>query len=206
MMTMMKTNKPKRSRKYHDDPRREDEDEQEVAMTVIASSSHKEGNSNDGVAIFNPLVDAPPKPPPISYQHSSFPANSSNNISSNATNTQNNNSEMVEEGPSNYYYSSHRDQHSNIYKAPPFHSPGIAFELELQRRQQQRNRCRIALFVAILLFVSWRSHHYWSSVPVESSDFADEEKTNGISAQDMDQALHNSTLFKSSTSTTRANP
>mmetsp|Transcript_39028 Transcript_39028/g.112100 ORF Transcript_39028/g.112100 Transcript_39028/m.112100 type:complete len:227 (+) Transcript_39028:249-929(+) len=112
-----------------------------------------------GMAIFNPLVDAPPDPPPIaSYQHQQVDTRDDQVV------------EDCEQGqapsghhrrPSNYYYSSQQavPQHATIeYKE-------IDYDLlERERERHQRFRCRILILMLVLVYASWsRPDH--DSVP-----------------------------------------
>lgn len=130
---------------------REENQEEEVAMMDLPSDSTRTPHT-DGAVIFNPLLDAPPTPPPImihSYQHSySYTTTTSGTIPSRGNISE-----------PNYYYSS-SFQSPRYFKQPHtqfFDSPGIAYELELQRRRRNKQNCRTMLFIVLLLLISWKS-------------------------------------------------
>lgn len=177
---------------YRDDP------SYEVAMTIIATGNNKrtgekeDTHTNDGAAIFNPLVDAPPRPPPMSYQNASFCTLAVETPSSSGD---------MEGAPahhrrpgsaSNYYYSSSQQ---NMYKSHPYHfaSSSPIYQLELQQRQRRRNRCRIALVLFFLLYLSWRNRRS-RSTNVGGIGFDDDIVTE-LSVDEAGGLQRNATVF-----------
>lgn len=143
--------------------------EKVVAMTILSSNM-------DGAAIFNPLVDAPPEPPPLplsSYQHTPDHFATSSSPTGDIPNEP------------NYYYSS-----SINVVSPPFsklqehgrqqqeqqYSHSMMDEEEWQQPQERRRdrqkhsrSCRILLFMGFLyiLVFSWKKcwHYYHEEHP-----------------------------------------
>ena len=137
----------------------------------------------DGAAIFNPLVDAPPEPPPLplsSYQHS-VP----HHVGTIIPNTSPTTSGTVVPIEPNYYYSSSLAKqqsqrpysHSTMDYGSSSSSPtstlydweGQFQQQQQQLQQQQRRRerrkhhsCRMVVLLACLYIVllSWK-RHYW---------------------------------------------
>lgn len=156
-----------------------DRAEKLVAMTKI--HSHVVGMM-DGAAIFNPLVDAPPEPPPLplsSYQHS-VPHHFGTTIPSTSPTT----SGTVPIEP-NYYYSSSLAKQQSQQSQPPYSHSTMDYgsssssptstlydwegQFQQQQLQQQRRRerrkhhsCRMVVLLAFLYIVllSWK-RHYW---------------------------------------------
>lgn len=132
-----------------------DSDDSEMAMSVLTEEE-----------MFNPLVDAPPKPPPLapplphSYQHqSSFPTPGTVI-----------DSPRIPPRQSNYYYYSRNSDDDIIKTSLPRHydSSEVVYERDLQRRRS--GRCRIAMLLVLILVLSWRRHPRSEESPVELTE------------------------------------
>ena len=112
--------------------------------------------------LINPLVDAPPRPPPMaSYQHAfSIEHNESSSFSEDVDNTDNANHGSLRSNHQNYFYASSQRGTNGL----PYSSPGIHYELELRKRRR-KNRCRLMMGLAFLGLVAWYRQGNSDAVP-----------------------------------------
>ena len=135
--------------------------EKMVAMTTLHPHM-------DGAAIFNPLVDAPPEPPPLpSYQHSTPYHHGTSTTPSGSPSSSLPKGDLPTEP--NYYYSSsmppvlkHQHQPHSYHSAiPTFYDLDLQHQHDRRRDLQKQHRsCRVLALMGFLyiLVLSWKRH------------------------------------------------
>lgn len=126
----------------------------EALSTTTSDDEHHaepEISIDPWAALINPLVDAPPRPPPIpSYQHSF-------SIDLGDSHSDEEDSRQLSSG-SNYFYTSAQLSDLESSDSSIYPSPGIKYELASQRNRQKRSsRCQVCLLLTVVAIVAWRS-------------------------------------------------